>query len=56
LIVSLFFWGLILGPAGALLAVPLTLAAKAVFEAFPDTRWIGTVLSDGEPSSPVGAA
>lgn len=56
LIVSLFFWGLILGPAGALLAVPLTLAAKAVFEAFPDTRWIGTVLSDGDPTSPVGAA
>ena len=51
LIVSLFFWGLILGPAGALLAVPLTLAAKALFDAFPDTRWISVVLSDGDPSS-----
>lgn len=51
MIVSLFFWGFVLGPAGALLAVPLTLGVKAVFDAFPDTRWLSTVLSEGTPAA-----
>jgi predicted PurR-regulated permease PerM len=38
---SVVFWAAVLGPLGALLAVPLSLLAKAlVFDADPSTRWI----------------
>ncbi|KZE95449.1 AI-2 transport protein TqsA [Agromyces sp. NDB4Y10] len=38
--VSVLFWALVLGPVGAILAVPLTLLARAVLiDADPGTRW-----------------
>ena len=42
-------WGFVLGPVGALLAVPLTMCAKVALESSPDLRWIATVLGAGTP-------
>ncbi|UFU02675.1 AI-2E family transporter [Ruania suaedae] len=42
---SLTFWTLVVGPLGAILAVPLTLAAKsALVDAHPEARWINAFL------------
>lgn len=42
--ISLFFWGMILGGIGVLLAVPLTLCVQMFCELFDETRWIGFLL------------
>jgi predicted PurR-regulated permease PerM len=43
---SLIFWAWVLGPLGAILALPLTLLAKALLvDVDPETRWLGPVLS-----------
>ncbi|MGI9614378.1 MAG: AI-2E family transporter, partial [Acidimicrobiales bacterium] len=57
--VSLIFWGWVLGPLGALLAVPLTLLAKALMvDIDPSTRWASPLItlqipveSEPEPDS-----
>lgn len=42
---SLIFWGWVLGPLGALLAIPLTLLAKALLvDADPSARWFDVFL------------
>lgn len=57
-LMSLVFWGWVLGPIGMLLSVPLTMMVKIALEAFPDTRWMGAVLgnlaslSDYDKNSP----
>jgi predicted PurR-regulated permease PerM len=44
---SFLFWTLIIGPLGALLAVPLTLFVKAILvDANPSLRWLGEWLGD----------
>lgn len=44
---SLVFWSAVLGPLGAVLAIPLTLAVRALLvDANPDARWIRPVLGD----------
>jgi AI-2 transport protein TqsA len=49
---SLVFWGWVLGPIGALLAVPLTLLAKGLLiDVDPSTRWLNNLLG-GVPPSP----
>jgi len=48
-VVSLFFWGWLLGPMGALVAVPLTIALKFFFESFTDSRWLAHLMSDAGP-------
>jgi predicted PurR-regulated permease PerM len=49
---SIVFWTLILGPAGALLAIPLTIAAIAIADAFPDSRPVARLLvEDVEPTA-----
>ncbi len=51
---SLVFWTWILGPVGALLAVPMSLFFRAVLvEADPDGRWRLPLIS-GKPDEPVG--
>ena len=54
---SLVFWGWTLGAVGALLAIPLTLLAKAILvDVDPGSRWLGSLLSGGSGSSvPVAA-
>ena len=54
--IALVVWAWILGPAGALLAVPLTLALVMVLEAFPSSRGVAslfrnTIQPDGGPAS-----
>jgi len=54
---SLVFWTWILGPLGAILAIPLTLMAKALLiDIDPSTRWVNTILSSAPtPPAPVPA-
>ncbi|WP_328521059.1 AI-2E family transporter [Kribbella sp. NBC_00359] len=48
--VSLVFWAWVLGPLGAILAIPLSLLVKALLlEADPSTRWLAGLIS-GAPS------
>ena len=47
IILSLFFWGFILGPIGLFLAAPLTVMIKIILQAFPETRWIAIFLDGG---------
>ncbi|MEM9654825.1 MAG: AI-2E family transporter, partial [Actinomycetota bacterium] len=45
---SLIFWGWVLGPLGALLAVPITLLVKALLvDIDPTTRWAAPLISLG---------
>lgn len=49
---SLIFWGWALGPLGALLAVPITLLAKALLvDIDPSTRWAAPLISLGPSMS-----
>lgn len=51
---SLVFWAWVLGPLGALLAVPLSLLMRALLiEADPDARWALTIVS-GRPAEVPG--
>lgn len=46
---SLLFWALVVGPLGALLAVPLTLFAKALLiDSSERSRWLGVFLVSGD--------
>lgn len=47
-LVSLVFWGWVLGTVGMLLSVPLTVMVKMGLEFFPETRWIAIMLGAGE--------
>jgi predicted PurR-regulated permease PerM len=52
-LMSLGFWGLILGAPGVVLSTPLTVAAMALAAEFPGTRWLAVLLSkDGTPVPP----
>jgi len=46
-LISLVFWGWVLGTVGMLLSVPLTVMVKIGLELFPETKWIGTLLGTG---------
>ena len=49
-VVSLVFWAATLGAVGALMAVPLSLLARALLvDADPRSAWIGSLLIGGEP-------
>lgn len=49
---SLIIWGSLLGPAGVILCVPLTMTMKFAFESNPETRWIAIMLgSEKAPES-----
>ena len=51
--VSLVFWAYALGAMGALLAVPLTLFAKALLvDADPEGRWLTPLMSGAAPGKP----
>jgi predicted PurR-regulated permease PerM len=43
---AIVFWGIVLGPAGALLAVPMTIAAVAVADYFEDSRPFARLLME----------
>jgi len=46
-IVSLIFWGNLLGIAGVVLCIPLTMTLKFVCENNKNTRWIAVLLGPG---------
>jgi AI-2 transport protein TqsA len=43
---SVFLWGWLLGPVGALLSVPLTMIVKIAFETSDDLRWLAALMGD----------
>jgi AI-2 transport protein TqsA len=43
-IISMIFWGWVLGPIGMLLSVPLTMIAKIALATNADTRWLADML------------
>ena len=45
IVLILAFWSLIWGVAGALIAVPLTVAFIAILEQFDSTRWVAKLVS-----------
>ncbi len=59
---SLVFWGWVIGPLGALLAIPMTLLAKALLiDIDPSTNWAAPLISlsreppaDANPAPPAG--
>jgi AI-2 transport protein TqsA len=47
---SLVFWAWVIGPVGAILAIPLTLLSKALLvDADPDARWAAILLTSSKP-------
>jgi predicted PurR-regulated permease PerM len=54
-IVCILAWTFLIGASGALLAVPLTIALRAVLLPFPGARWFVALLGP-VPEDPVGAA
>jgi predicted PurR-regulated permease PerM len=50
---SLFIWTWIIGPMGALLAVPLTMAVqKLILEPYDSSRWLAELMSAGKSNKP----
>jgi predicted PurR-regulated permease PerM len=43
-ILSLIFWGWVLGPVGVVLAIPVTNSLRIVCQQFPESQWIATLL------------
>lgn len=43
-IISLIFWGWVLGPIGMFLSVPLTMTLKIFLENYKDTKWLAVLL------------
>jgi len=54
---SLVFWTWVIGPLGAILAIPLTLFAKALLvDSDPSTRWLRPLIANKDEHSPDDAA
>jgi predicted PurR-regulated permease PerM len=52
-LVSATFWPLVLGPAGAIVGVPLTMAVRTlILDADPATRWLADLTSSKLPDLP----
>ena len=50
---SLVFWAFVIGPLGALLAVPLSLLVKALLiDTDPGSQWLRPLLGDRDSGSP----
>jgi predicted PurR-regulated permease PerM len=55
--VSLIFWTWVIGPLGALLAIPLSLLAKALLiDADPATGWVRGLISNKDEDEPDSSA
>jgi len=55
--VSLVFWTWVIGPLGAILAIPLTVLTKAVLlDMDPAARWLSVLVSPGSPPADPASA
>jgi len=52
-LISLVFWGWVLGPVGMVLAVPLTVILRISLDAQPSTQWLAILLGPAFPN-PLG--
>jgi hypothetical protein len=51
-LISVVFWAWVLGPLGAVLAIPLTLLMKSVFiDADPRAAWAATLIGSTWPEA-----
>jgi predicted PurR-regulated permease PerM len=46
--VSLVIWGWVLGPIGAILAVPMSIIVQAILNSRKETRWLAYMMGSGE--------
>ncbi|MDF1756946.1 MAG: AI-2E family transporter [Legionellaceae bacterium] len=46
ILLSMTFWGWLLGPTGMILSVPLTMCLQAFFSNYEQTKWVSLMLSD----------
>lgn len=46
--ISLVYWAFVLGPAGALISTPLTMAVKVILDSFEETKSLGMLLGSGK--------
>ena len=56
--VSFFFWTWLIGPAGALLSMFLTLLTVVILDSFEETRWLAEAMTGAAyaaPGAPAGA-
>ena len=55
-LVSATFWPLVLGPAGAIVGVPLTMAVRSlILDADPATRWLAELTATRLPDEPAAS-
>ena len=52
-IISLIFWGWVLGPIGMFLSVPLTMTIKIFLENYEDTKWLAVLLGTDKYASDI---
>ncbi len=52
-LLSLFFWGFVWGPAGMLLSVPMMVVAKLLLESSDSTRWVAVLMSSGREAEDI---
>lgn len=45
---SLLYWSFVLGPPGALIAIPLTMVVKMILESYDNTVWMAELMESGE--------
>jgi predicted PurR-regulated permease PerM len=55
IVISLIFWGWVLGPVGMLLSVPLTMTVRIALESIEETQGIGMLLGARVPPEPAAA-
>ncbi|MBR0226185.1 MAG: AI-2E family transporter [Thermoguttaceae bacterium] len=48
-LISLIFFGWLLGPVGMFLSPPLAVIMKIIFQSFPETRWIAALMANSAP-------
>ena len=45
--ISLILWGWVLGPIGAILAVPMAMIVQSILDSRQETRWLAYMMGDG---------
>lgn len=51
-LISLIFFGWLLGPVGMFLSPPLAVVLKLIFQSFPETRWVAALMANSAPDMP----